>query len=390
MTSYLAYPALNNKKMDKNTLKSILSKSLILSGAFLFVAIFVSLSGLGLLKYPAALVLPAGAGTIDTTDRYAYSENAGWIDFGSTQGVVGVGNSELTGYAWGENIGWISLNCSNDNSCLTVDYKVKNDGGSLSGYAYSENTGWINFSPTLVPANLTAKIDSNGYFTGYIWGENIGWVSLNCSNGNSCLTVDYKVRTTWRIPKNATGSLPQSPFASPTAPEGGFSFTINNGAADTNSLNVTLNIKGSSDTARIAISNDPALSSSSQEQYQTEKQWTLTEGEGQKTVYIKFYNSRGIPSDTVTATINYKKSASITEEITNIVTPTPISIPKTPASKPTLTPATPQQPPSGVQPNTPPPTTPNIPNMQQTSSFVKIVQELVSIIRNFFLQYFIR
>ena len=106
-----------------------------------------------------------------------------------------VSDVALTGYAWGENTGWISLNCSNTNSCGTVNYKVANDGnGNLSGYAWSENTGWINFG---VFTN-SVVINSSGEFTGYAWGENIGWISLNCSNTNSCGTVDYKVKTGWR------------------------------------------------------------------------------------------------------------------------------------------------------------------------------------------------
>ncbi len=81
-------------------------------------------------------------GTIDSTDKYAWAENIGWLNFGTTEGDVHITDSALTGYGWGENVGWIFLNCSNDNpsSCGTVDYKISNDGeGNLSGYAWSEN-----------------------------------------------------------------------------------------------------------------------------------------------------------------------------------------------------------------------------------------------------------
>jgi len=129
-------------------------------------------------------------GTIDTVDRYAWSENAGWVDFGGL-GDIHVTDSALTGYSYGENIGWISLDCSNTDSCSTVDYGVTNDGsGDLSGYAWSENAGWIDFS--------AATINSDGEFTGYAYGENVGWISLNCSNTDTCLSVDYKVKTDYR------------------------------------------------------------------------------------------------------------------------------------------------------------------------------------------------
>jgi len=134
------------------------------------------------------------AGTVDSTDRYAWTENSGWLDFGTSQGDVAVSDTELTGYAWGENIGWASLNCSNTSSCATVDYKVANDGeGNLSGYAWGENIGWINFAPT----GGGVTINSSGEFSGYAWGENIGWLVFNCATTDSCGTVDYGVKTDW-------------------------------------------------------------------------------------------------------------------------------------------------------------------------------------------------
>src|SRR3989344_1583849 len=93
-------------------------------------------------------IVYAATGTIDGTYKYAWGENVGWINFGTSEGNVVVNDSELTGYAWGENIGWISLNCSNTSSCWTVSYAVTNDtSGNLGGYAWSENQGWINFDP---------------------------------------------------------------------------------------------------------------------------------------------------------------------------------------------------------------------------------------------------
>ncbi|MEK7616122.1 MAG: hypothetical protein AAB420_02870 [Patescibacteria group bacterium] len=144
----------------------------------------------------------ASSGTIDVTDRYAWGENVGWLDFGSSQGNVTVTDSGLTGYAWGENIGWVSLNCSNTSSCDTVSYSVVNDtSGDLDGYAWSENVGWINFTPG---QGADPSINSSGEFIGYAWGENIGWINFNCSNTSSCATVDFKTKTSWR-PSTASG-----------------------------------------------------------------------------------------------------------------------------------------------------------------------------------------
>ena len=53
----------------------------------------------------------------------------------------------LSGYAWSDNVGWISFDCSNTNSCGSVNYGVNvHLGGELSGYAWSDNMGWITFN----------------------------------------------------------------------------------------------------------------------------------------------------------------------------------------------------------------------------------------------------
>jgi hypothetical protein len=139
-------------------------------------------------------VVASASTNIKVQYQYAWSENAGWLSFGSTDGGVMVTDTALTGYIWSENLGWISLNCSNTNSCDTSDYKVANDNeGNLSGYAWGENIGWVNFSPS----NGGVHIDTSGNFSGYAWSENAGWIVFNCSDVDACATSDFKVATTW-------------------------------------------------------------------------------------------------------------------------------------------------------------------------------------------------
>lgn len=122
-------------------------------------------------------------GIIDSTYKYAWGENVGWINFGCDNCDVHITDSGLSGYALGENIGWINL----DN--------VTNDGaGNLSGYAWNENAGWIKFNPT----NGGVVINSSGEFTGSALGENIGWIIFDC---------DYQVKTDWR-PQSARPTTP--------------------------------------------------------------------------------------------------------------------------------------------------------------------------------------
>jgi len=137
-----------------------------------------------------AVILPYGFasasetnGTIDSTYKYAWSENIGWVNFVCDNCNVSITDSAITGYAWSANYGWINLDPSGSG--------VSNDGaGTLSGSAWGENAGWIDFS------GIT--IDSSGYFNGYASGTITGQISFNCSNTSSCGSSDFKVRTDWR------------------------------------------------------------------------------------------------------------------------------------------------------------------------------------------------
>lgn len=277
------------------------------------------------------------AGNIDSVNKYAWGENVGWINFGSTQGDVEVTDSELTGYAWGENVGWISLNCSNTSSCSSVDYKVANDGnGSLSGYAWGENVGWINFNPTYGGVN----IGSAGTFTGYAWGENTGWIVFHCATTNSCSTVDYGLKTDWLpqtvrpqcdngLDDDGDGLIdyPDDPGCSSLdednelegrgtgvlgggggAPTFPYKITINNNDYYTNSRTVILTFEAEDDIERMAISNSLDFSNIGQENFSAVKEWDLCAGEdecliGEYTIYVKFYDQYGHVSSTYADTI---------------------------------------------------------------------------------------
>jgi len=290
-------------------LKSILFLILFLSGIFVF--------------FKSSVFAYSIDSTVDPIYKYAWSENVGWINFGTANGDVHITDSGLSGSALSENVGWIDLS------------NVVNDGeGNLSGYAWGENVGWINFSPT----NGGVVVNSLGEFTGSALSENIGWIIFD---------TDYQVKTDWlpqseRIctswtysdwsgcsgsqqsrtiisssPANCTGgnsvltqsctmsgggSLPQT-YTPPTPPSGGFGILIQNGAKYTNNRAVSLKLNGGTDAKNMAISNSADFSSVEQEVYQTTKNWTLTNDDGVKTVYVKFYTQYGQPSQVIANTI---------------------------------------------------------------------------------------
>jgi ABC-type uncharacterized transport system substrate-binding protein len=129
---------------------------------------------------------------IDTTDKYAWSENSGWLNFNDTNaGGVTVYSDHLEGYVWAENIGLIRLGTHTSGGEHTyantsaTDYGVNNDGsGNLSGYAWSENVGWIKFDDS----NGGVTIANSGDFDGYAWAENVGWIHFKNTS------PAYKVR----------------------------------------------------------------------------------------------------------------------------------------------------------------------------------------------------
>jgi parallel beta-helix repeat protein len=119
----------------------------------------------------------ASEGNIDTNNKYAWSENAGWLNCRPTNGGVTVNGTYLSGYAWAENIGWIKLGSGTGpyNNTTSSNWGVNRNSstGALSGYAWSENVGWVNFDSS----NGQVTIDpSAGKFDGYAWAENVGWI----------------------------------------------------------------------------------------------------------------------------------------------------------------------------------------------------------------------
>ncbi len=117
--------------------------------------------GRGVLFAASVLVLLSmyqigSAANMDPTAKWAWSANAGWINFNPTVGGdVAVYGDHLEGTIWAENVGWIRLGTHTGSSPYTyantdaTNYGVNRDpSGRLAGYAWGANVGWINFAPT--------------------------------------------------------------------------------------------------------------------------------------------------------------------------------------------------------------------------------------------------
>ena len=134
--------------------------------------------------------------TIDPTAQYAYSENAGFINFAPTDGGTTVTRTALSGYAWCESAGWIRLgsgdgtgsyaNTSATDWGVNVAYSANvPGGGTLSGYGWSENSGWINFAPK----DGGVTIGADGIFDGYAWSETLGFIQFDKTSAVSVKTA---------------------------------------------------------------------------------------------------------------------------------------------------------------------------------------------------------
>lgn len=121
--------------------------------------------------------------TINSSNRYAYGLNVGWMDCRGdvTNGAV-VGEFVCSNYIWAANIGWICLgngrptNGWSYGNASADDYGVNHDGvGNLRGYAWAPNVGWIVFTNIGAP-----QVDlKTGVLSGYAYGANIGWIGFS-------------------------------------------------------------------------------------------------------------------------------------------------------------------------------------------------------------------
>jgi hypothetical protein len=145
---------------------------------------------------PTALTLAQS--NVDPTDKWSWSENAGWLNWrdaaAASQGAM-VQATFLSGFVWAENAGWINLgdgdpglpggNEAHYANAAGVDFGVNRDASTseLFGFAWGENIGWINFEggALATPPN-PARVESAGgacRLGGFAWAENVGWINLD-------------------------------------------------------------------------------------------------------------------------------------------------------------------------------------------------------------------
>lgn len=109
------------------------------------------------------------------------------------------------------------------------------------------------------------------------------------------------------------------------------SISINNGASSTSDRAVTISVSANN-ASEMMLSNKIDFSGATWEAYSKTKSWTLTEGNGEKRVYIKFRSSTGGETSSMSGVIILNGSSSVTP------TPTPTPSPSSTTGVPVVIP----------------------------------------------------
>jgi CSLREA domain-containing protein len=213
---------------------------------------------------------------------------------------------------------------------LNVDGVTPNDPGDvdtgandLMNYPVITKAGISNDNRLIIQADLDFKasegpftleffdndaIDSSNYGEGQYY---LGSVTTSAIGSGVILSIPLNGRIPTSVSRitatatNASGStsefsrIPANAASYSTLAAGGVS--INDGAGSTATRYVLLNLGASAEFTAVTdvkIANDPDFSGRSYERFTPIKDWTLTEGNGVKTVYVKFKDESGNESPT--------------------------------------------------------------------------------------------
>jgi len=238
-------------------------------------------------------------------------------DYSSTSSKYTLANVPGTPTLTVDSASQITVTLTADSNPLGTEYLITNTTNSDANSGWTADASWI-----------SSGLTCNTEYTFTVKARN---------SGAETETSSAVSATTSACPSSGGGSYVAGAFLPPASPLNGFQILINGGSLTTNNQDVNLTIRGSNDTPRMSLSNDTSFTDAVQEPYQITKQWKLSDGYGQKTVYIKFFTAYGVPSNTITVTINYQRP-SILNPIINIINP------PTQTPLPTIEPIPPQPP----------------------------------------------
>ena len=189
-----------------------------------------------------------------------------------------------------------SLN-SAGNSIWTGSYTIP------SGLSPGDHTYTVEASQPYVQTDITTR-----------------FASAPTQSSNTGITVSNSFNY---ITSFGSGALACSQVVPPAE---GFKVSINNGAIKTNSREILINSEDYKEIVNMAISNELEFNNVPLQSFSTSKNWVLTPNNGQKTVYVKLYNSCGESSSIIPVSIILEELDALSSILMPTPTPTPTPI----------------------------------------------------------------
>ena len=170
--------------------------------------------------------------------------------------------------------------------------------GYVSQWIISGSGTGVSFLVGVPEANADYLVKANGEKLNYYKSTGAKEISFSYTGD-----LTRKAFEVIRENQPVGSGLPATAFQAPAAPKQGFSVSINNGAEKTTKREVVLTLNGGPDAKRMSISESKDFTNASQEPYTTSRNWALSEGDGLKTVYAKFFSQYGQPTEAVSDSI---------------------------------------------------------------------------------------
>jgi len=194
-------------------------------------------------------------------------------------------------------------------SSVTVSPTINDNKESQTG-----SFGAGSFSATISDLNCASTYYFRAYSinrAGISYGEAISFTTSACSLGRAFLPPETflspeKPQETLEVSVNRGSEQIKKKIVIDD-----FKIIINNGAKETYSREVDLELITGTNTVDMAISENSDFEKISLEPYQRNRKYILSDNEGEKTIYVKFYTKWGQSSKIASSSIVYKKVSEI-------------------------------------------------------------------------------
>ncbi|MCK5085000.1 MAG: hypothetical protein KAQ64_05095 [Candidatus Pacebacteria bacterium] len=243
--------------------------------------------------------------------------------------------AQSVGTGTSNTISWNAVTTNSDASAIT----------DLYGYAIyrsTDDTTYSQISASAILAGTETYIDTTtAAFTSYYYKVTAGddddtesaysaavQMCSNSSVSNGIIAVDCTITCSDGYSLSGNSCAADTPpssggggIPSDTTPPTNISISILDGAETATSASVTITLLATG-ASTMAISEDADFTGASWENYATSKEFTLSGGDGEKTVYVKFKDSSGniavVISDTITLSVSSETAAEETTDETTI------------------------------------------------------------------------